>query len=235
MKKKEILEQNLPKWPAFIVRGKKVTTEQAIEIIIRTDSLFFSTNDHEFARQLYALMGIDTKGEAHFIPYDEENYEKIRIFRQELQCLDYLEYCQNHQIVSSWIGGAHGWCSWDGYIGCNNYNIGKWPSCGDVYEEWKIIAKAFPYLELRCQLLSGETCEDGIEPVIEYQISKGKVRVVKPKEFLDYAKELAASVVASRMLSFGGERGCTIELFERALELVKNKYSLERKIEKKGW
>jgi len=52
MKTKEFFDIALPKWPAFVVVGKPVTKEQAMEILIRTDSLCFSSNDREFDREL---------------------------------------------------------------------------------------------------------------------------------------------------------------------------------------
>ena len=38
------LDISLPKWPHMVVAGKAVTKEQAAEIIIRTTSLWFSSN-----------------------------------------------------------------------------------------------------------------------------------------------------------------------------------------------
>jgi hypothetical protein len=52
MTKKEFFNIGLPKWTAFAVVGTPVTKEQAMEILIRTDSLCFSTNDREFEKQL---------------------------------------------------------------------------------------------------------------------------------------------------------------------------------------
>jgi hypothetical protein len=53
MKKQEFFNLYLPKWPGLLVVGKPVTREQAMEIIIRTDSLWFSTNDYKFSKECY--------------------------------------------------------------------------------------------------------------------------------------------------------------------------------------
>ena len=44
----DLLEIGLPKWPALVVKGKKITKEEAAEILIRTDDFWFSANDHDF-------------------------------------------------------------------------------------------------------------------------------------------------------------------------------------------
>jgi hypothetical protein len=231
------LKKPLPKWPAFVVKGKKVTREQAMEIIIRTDSLHFSTNDHEFAKQLFeATYGLKAKkGMCHISLYDFFRKENSTFEFQKMQDLENtvklelgnisnaLSYIDNQQIVSAWVGGPHGWCSWDGYIGCNTFNIGKWPSIEEVLKEWKIVAKTFPFLELKCQLFSGEQCEeDENEPLVEYAIKNGKVRMYLPKEVLDYPKDdLDMSIL--RMTSPYGERGCDILKVKNALQFTKNK------------
>ena len=65
----------------------------------------------------------------------EEDKEAFSTLKKDISHIE-LEYLSNHRIVSSWIGGPHGWCNWEGNIGCNNYNIGKHPSCKEVYNEW---------------------------------------------------------------------------------------------------
>lgn len=35
--------------------------------------------------------------------------------------------------------------------------------------------EAFPYLDLRCQLLSGESCEEEAKPVVEFIVKDGTV------------------------------------------------------------
>lgn len=51
----------------------------------------------------------------------------------------------------------------------------------EVYDEWKMVAKAFPFLELQCRLMNGETCEEETVPVIDFFVNNGKVRMSKPK------------------------------------------------------
>lgn len=137
-----------------------------------------------------------------------------------------LQYLRNNNVLSCWIGGPHGWCSWEGTIGCSNYNIGKWPTGEEVLGEWKLIAATFPTLDLRCQLMSGETCEEGIVPRAEFVVSKGRARAVRPKKpLLDagFLKVNSESNLRRSWLSIHSalrERGCTLDQFKSALRLT---------------
>lgn len=246
MKKEEFFNIGLPKWPALAVVGSPVTREQAMEIIIRTDSLYFSSNDHAFNSELNSLLfDIEVPSNSYDSVSDsiaaklgikrEGNWAQIDEYKQPfLDALKplYLNYLQNNWIASSWIGGPHGWCNWNGDIGCRNYNIGKWPSIEDVYNEWKAIAKAFPFLDLKCQLMSHEAGpEDGIDkPVIEFRISDGLVRMVKPSAPIAPTAFGSADMIARFSNPFA-ERGCTIEMFKQALEYVRNKFADNQLVE----
>lgn len=220
MTNEQFFALELPKWSCILVTGKKVTLEQAMEILIRTDSFYFSTNDLSFKKRLKAAVGFTEQGE------DEdwrEHYAKQAAIKESLGILP-LGDIHNSRIVSCWIGGPHGWCDWNGNIFTNNYNIGKYPSVQGVYEDWCKIAEAFPYLDLRCQLLSGESCEEDAKPVVEFVVKEGTVTMVIPESQL-----LPTVEPDFTSLFIGGntrERGCNIETFKRALELCRSKVSV---------
>lgn len=226
MKKQEILSQALPKWPALIVWGNPVSRDQAKEILIRTCGLeYFSTNDTDFKKELFEFIYDVEVGFGEYVSFlsdaVEGGWEESQKMADEViiktgNFYDNLGYLGNEQICSSWIGGAHGWCGWNGHIGTNNYNIGKWPSGEEVLHDWEIIAKAFPFLDLTCQLLSGETCEDNLEAVIQYRIKDGKVRVSKPNKVKLFPK----GADFSHFLTDGWERGCSVENFKKAYNFV---------------
>ncbi len=245
---KEGLNISLPKWPALVVRGTPVTKEQAKEILIRTDTLDFSTNDHSFARQLFEFTyGVKAKKEMYHISlynfFEDDNnkveWEVVEALRRKthesLKVLN-LDYLANHRIVSAWVGGPHGWCDWDGYIGCNNYNIGKYPTMEEVFNEWYQIAEAFPFLELDCQLLSGETCTEFREqkPLVNFHIEEGQVQVGVPLQhsgnILDYPRfDINAAINAIAAGTAYRERGCTFEQYVEAHDYVLNKYRETKK------
>jgi hypothetical protein len=238
MTKEKFFELDLPKWPALLVVGKPVTREQAMEIILRTDDLYFSSNDRPFNKLLneyfYDIEVTDesysgeNKAIAKKLNIEEKDYNSIWDYKDqknaEIKSLN-LAYLQNSRIVSSWIGGAHGWCDWNGNIGTSNYNIGKWPSVEEVYNDWGQIAEAFPFLELTCQLQNSESGDDDViaAPVVEFQIKKGKVKMINPTELITESK-FGDEDMIRRFSDPYSERGCTIETFREAVDYVRNKY-----------
>jgi len=207
----------LPKWPAHVVVGQDVTPEQAAEILIRTDGWWLATNDKAWERKVAELAGIEM-GEYSL------DWKSTEAFKQRHGVLD-LEYLTNSQIASSFIGGPTGWCSWEGHIGSNGTNIGKWPDVETVYNEWTRIAEAFPFLNLRSQLFSGEACqagERGVGPVIEFVIEGGTVRMSEPVCPLEAEpRDIKADVLGLR--TPGRERGVSPEKLAWALGLAQGK------------
>jgi len=213
---------DLPKWPGLLVVGDKVTKKQAEEIIIRTDNLYFFTNDKKFALSLYKAMGITKLDENFGWPTDEG----LKMLEQAKKSVGWLglTYMENNQIVSSFIFGPHGWCSWDGTIGSNSFNIGKWPSCTEVHEDLKKIAKAFPYLNMKVQLLDSETLDESAEPIIEWEVCNSKVKAVKPEAPITTPKEPDYESHLKKLLdSCQAERGCTLKKFEEVFNRLKNR------------
>lgn len=159
----------LPKWPGMIVEGDTVTPELAAEILIRTDSnlpyFTYAGNDTQLGDELNAIFNVPTR--AKLIDYD-----KLNKLKDKLKVLP-LYYLTNDRIVSSWVGGPHGWVNWNGTVGSRNYNIGKWPNVDSVLQEWQAIATAFPSLKLTCWLYSKETCELDNTTLVQFDIVSG--------------------------------------------------------------
>jgi hypothetical protein len=208
-----LLTRGLPKWPGLLVVGEPVTLEQAEEIIIRTASLHFSSNDKAFLRDLYKAADIELEAD-----YPWPEWKSMQAAESKYKVLP-LDYLHNSQIVSSYIGGPHGWCDWEGHIGCNNYNIGKWPSVENVFNEWSLIAAAFSFLKLKSQLFNGETSENEngeLQPVVQFNINEGVVELVTP-EAVGAAVAPDFEAFTRKLFAPGGERGCTIAKFKHAL------------------
>ena len=232
MKNKDFFNIWLPKWPAMVVVGRPVSRQQAMEIIIRTDDLSFGSNSPRFNKELEEYLydvkidrdvydAVKTKLDiSKEVKYSNEVYDYMYKKRSEVGRVK-LTYLNNSRVISSWVGGAHGWCDWNGNIGCNNYNIGKWPSVEEVYNEWKLIAKAFPYLDLTCQLMNHESsCADMVDdpkPLINFVVKNGRVRMKEPDGYI--------SMPVFPEFSYGifrNERGCTIEQFKEAVDYCRN-------------
>ena len=141
------------KWPAMLITGEKVTEEQTMDIIIRTDeavvnpNMYTFGNNQDFGKQWAKL--IDVRYD-----YDESVYSRS-------ECINFvsLEYLYNHLLSSCWIGGSHSWIWEDGSI-FRFSNIGKWPSTKKVFDELKRIAQAFPYLKLKATLFDEKVMFD---------------------------------------------------------------------------
>lgn len=204
----------LGKWSRMVISGKPVTKKQANEIIIRTNDFWLSTNDKWFKRELIEVLDV---------PYQDRwpNFDinKMDERKNELKVLD-LEYLCNYRIVCNSIVGPYGWCDWDGTIG-GNYNIGKWPSEGNVEKELKSIAEAFPFLNFRCQLWN----EDDKEPMIEFKVKNGMTKESKCTYMNSISNGGVMGILST--LQYGGERGCTIDQFKEALEITRNSIKMK--------
>lgn len=236
MSKPKQYEYGVPKWPALIVHGDPVNKRQAAEIIVRTaGELFWNyTNDREWQATINGLTGCCEPG--HDIPDGERRAAWVRYgeweesFEEEIGALR-LEYLNNHQVASAWVGGPHGWCSWGGEIGCRSYNIGKWPSVKEVHLEWGGIASAFPFLSLRSQLWDRESTEEGGRPVVEFAVQGGEARVMDPESSLGETAEFGVeAVVASLVGGVHRERGCTEEMLREALDIARHEATARRQV-----
>jgi uncharacterized ubiquitin-like protein YukD len=215
----------LGKWAAMVVVGKNVTEDQAKEIIVRTSGLYFSSNNHEFVQALYEHVFKkkfdEQKYHSTISDYYSNNQECIKVMNK-YGILRGVEHLKNHQIVSSFIGGPHGWCNWDGSILTNSYNIGKYPSENEIYKEWIIIAEAFPYLDLKCQLWDKECTEDNNIPEVQYNIKNGMVATCEPEDLYIYPRsgDICKFVVGLKYGRRDFECGCTLENAIKALDYV---------------
>lgn len=177
----------LPKWPQMLVWGQPVTREQARDIIYRTDDFFweFSAygggNNHEWNKWARETLGIqavldqaDTQPEAARWRYTCDIESEVRELGQFVS----TSYVRNSWASCAFIFGPHGWVHPDGKIGYVD-NVGKWPSADEIFEDWQVLATAFPYLDLTVTLMSGESCEDDAEPVVSFRVKDGKVLVLE--------------------------------------------------------
>lgn len=186
----ELARGSLPKWPQMLVTGKDVTPEQAFEIIFKTDgfltdaSEFAGGNEREFTKQyqqdsnLTALHVTRKYPEGH--EYADVDWSKQNVLRNHLGVLS-TNYVSNDWASSCFIFGPHGWCSPTGKIYFVD-NVGKWPSIREVYDDWVLIAQAFPFVEANVTLMSGESTEDESSPVINFKVANGAVEVCAPDE-----------------------------------------------------
>lgn len=180
----EFLNAGLPKWPMHLVYGQPVSPEQAIEVIRRTDRFFqngWGGNNRQWNRAVKNLLGIPDTDRNYEEP-ERTHEQRMSVYEQFQEWTEkwgviHTEYIANWWISSAYIGGPHGWMHPSGLIWFN-HNVGKWPSASNIYDEWKTLAEAFPFIKLDASLWSGEYVEDEITCVVGYKIRDGKVEVV---------------------------------------------------------
>lgn len=187
---KELAQGSLPKWPQMLVTGRPVTVEQAQEIIFRTDdfltnaSEYSGGNCHEFNRYYREIAGLDQLRVERQYPeghtYRVTDWDRMYQLRNSLGIV-HTSYVRNNWASSSFIGGPHGWCHPDGTISFSD-NVGKWPSIEEILDDWTGLAQAFPYLDLHVTLMSGESCDDDSEPVINIRVLNGQARPESPDD-----------------------------------------------------
>lgn len=225
----------LPKWPALIVTGKPITEEQAEEVIVRTTGWsYLSTNEHRARKNVYEMLRDRFGWEFTYNLYDGDmtDWEHDRKAGDDMQealgLLD-IEYLQNARVLSSWIGGPHGWCDWNGSVFTNNYNIGKWPSVAEVETEWREIAEAFPFLDLRSWLMNEEASESADpKPVVYFMVKDGSVSMAisdipEPSVYPSFG----TFDVARSFMTPGREIGCDLnglgDVIQRVLDRVESR------------
>jgi len=204
---------DLGKWPRLLVTGDRVTNEQADEIIIRTTSRMFFTNDKTWEKQALEILGIPELiyggGEGW-----AERFREHKAAWDRLGNLS-LEYLTTSQIASATIGGPHGWCDWNGWIFSDQHNIGKWPSHETVTKEWTKIAQAFPYLRLRAQLISDEGAG---ELAGTWDVTQGAVTFREDvTELVTPPTEMSDNLIVASVL-LGMEQGVGAERLTQAVQ-----------------
>lgn len=219
----------LTKWPRLIVVGDPVTREQANDILIRTNQwAFFSTNDTgwEHAVEAAAAECLGRPIEPNPAPdVDSErriammraHWQRLRDWRERVGVLN-LHYLENAQVMSSWMGGPHGWCDWDGRIGCSNYNIGKWPSKDDITEDLTAIAAAWPFLRMHVQVVANEGEGDLLAT---WAVQDGKAAPVEPIGLIDQPND-DVEAMALGFLNPHRERGVSLDRLREALCQVRD-------------
>ena len=190
MNKEKAFNIGLPKWCQMIIEGDKITEEQAIEIIKRTDTFFVGEcfgNNRSYIKEAKRLFDIKDMSD-----FEKEDFnvriEKYFKNKEELilrwNSIE-LTHLVNRWISNSWIGGANGWCHPNGEIKyCDN--IGKYPDVEEVYSDLEKLAAAFPFLNMTVTLMNGERdyCHNSL---VSMKVSNGIVEFVDtiPKDSLN--------------------------------------------------
>jgi len=172
-----------PTWPGLLVVGDKISEEQAAEILLKTQNWFLLDSISQESLLYKELKKIYVSS----FPEEDRISDILMdfdIIEQKIQQLE-VNYLSNDRIYSSWIGGLHGWCDWDGNIFCNNYNVGKWPSIEYIEDELVLVASSFPFLNFTLQLLSEEIhSEENSYPIYTCEVKNGYAKEIDTNNFI---------------------------------------------------
>lgn len=166
-------------------RRKAPSSGVAKEIIRRTDSFF--TNDYVGDNKAWSGWVRETVGMPCVRGEQGEMLDAFIVATKEWEdwCEDWgalkTNYVSNDWISSSYLFGPHGWCHPDGNIGFSD-NIGKYPSAEEILDDWQRLADAFPELDLVAVLMSGESCEEDVDPLVGIRVCEGKAWLVEPEQ-----------------------------------------------------
>lgn len=200
------------KWPHLLVAGQPVTEAQADDILLRTMGGYWFTNDRGWRRQVAAILGVPLD------KHDDFDWRAVKAWCDDVASPD-LNHLGNDRVMSSWIGGPKGWCDWDGTIGCGNYNIGKWPAIEEVEEDLAAIAAAWPFLDMRIQLVDDE---EGDGPLCgEWRVWDGQWMETEPGPRIDAPALDVEAAALSLAFGLGVERGVSPERLASAWARVK--------------
>lgn len=178
-------DRGLPKWPQLMIVGDRVTESQAKEIIFRTDSFLHSvfgdrcSNNTGFEAQYRNRAKLNLERFHHTdLSFKSGNWSAItridELVKEWVGAIE-LAYIPSRFAASAFVFGPNGFCSPTGEI-FHQYNVGKWPSVEDVYNDFVAIAEAFPYIKLKAALYDKEHSEDGPHrAVVCFEMENGKV------------------------------------------------------------
>lgn len=211
---------DLTKWPRLIVKGESVTPEQADVILVRTRYPWVSSNDKEWQREVEEALGLPDsellwkfqhETQSLGMKYDWTEHSRVSEAAWKRLGMIKLNYLYNECIESSWMGGPHGWCDWDGTIGCATHNVGKWPDVEELTHEWQLIAETFPFLTLDCQVVTegGEG-----ELAAQWHVTGGIARQVELTRLIRPIEEVPFTDVFFNPMR---ERGVSIERLREAV------------------
>ena len=183
-------------------KGKRVSKEEAAEIIRRTDAFYeklYNGNNHKFNRTLYRLSGVPANYEA----LDEDHsccdmdyryilgdsfHDKFNVYdkwkTEEWGCLG-LKHFLNHWISCAYIGGPYGWISPEGEVGGLLYGEKYGIETEELEEDLKKVATEWPSLEFTVYLVDYPGGDDPFWVFAEWKASGGKVELIKEDYEID--------------------------------------------------
>lgn len=221
------MDPSLGKYPIMLVKGERISFEQADELLIRTNDWDDDSIDHIWTDTVYSSAGIQM-GTLN-IPHPDS----LSDFKKAYRVLD-LEYTPNHRIMTRHILGPRGWADWDGLISYQLPTSSKWPLLIELEHEWRDIAAAFPFLDLKVQFaeqkidntLGWGEIDAGIKPTFRIRVKDGDIKAdYEEAGFkrmdIKYKSKDDVRTMVRRHGSHLGRQGVPLTRLREALDRVK--------------
>jgi hypothetical protein len=162
------------KYQGIIIRGSSVDADQATEIIIRTTKwpiLEVSQPDSWMNEIILPYK----KGTVSSNMYGTYSISRDTS-RPKIDILSNIKLFKNNKISTPFLCKSN-WCEWSGEIQ-GEFNIGKYIEPQEIHRELFCISNAFPFLEMKIQLLNNIIDYDSMSHTYasidaEWNISKG--------------------------------------------------------------
>lgn len=199
------------KWAPVLVYGPKVSVENALEFIRRTDySLVepkYSCNDRAFEEELQELLGTsDIDNLENF----NEVWKKNQVFQEAFGHIP-LSHLSSNWVACSYIFGPHGPVHPDGTVYMTR-NFGKWPSIEEVETELDKL-REFNWLTLNVYLWDNYEEKYEGDPTYGWKLSNGYWQRITEMPNLSPEKEdigkVTEKLVASLTFGRARDRECT--------------------------
>lgn len=166
------------KYQGIIIRGSPVDTDQATEIIIRTTKwpiLEVSLPDSKMNEVILPYKAKEIALNSNNL-YGSHSAITRDTSRPKIDILSNIKIFKNNKISTPFLCKSN-WCEWSGEIQ-GEFNIGKYIEPQEIHRELFCISNAFPFLEMKIQLLNNIIDYDSMSHTYasidaEWNISKG--------------------------------------------------------------
>lgn len=172
----------IEKWTGCLIQGNRLSKAWTERLCLQTSGFDLFTNSQLLLKEYYDALAIpyDSNGNTYSRDFrcHAKDYKDAQKLNKACGVMKDIRYLSNSCICSASLGNQN-WVQWDGSIKkCGN--LGKYPTARNIYDEWCVIAKRFPILNIICQLLDGELSYDNLDelnPIVQFNIHDGKVDI----------------------------------------------------------
>lgn len=134
------------RWPHIQIRGKRITKEQALDIICKTEMLVTSFLYYKYRDCQYDCYDYLTNEDIHNISINVA--KEIKALTDKGLLMNKYGLGLEHLDNNLYRSGYKAWISENGIIAYNGCGGSEWVCASEIVEDLTILAKNFPYLDM---------------------------------------------------------------------------------------